>query len=63
MRRSSCPNETLGRVTGALMFQFATAAQIVFGAGALSQLTSLVQGLGRRAWLVLGESDRLRERV
>lgn len=40
------------------MFQFATATQIVFGAGALSELPRLVRGLGSRAWLVLGQSDR-----
>ena len=40
------------------MFQFATATQIVFGAGALAELPRLVRGVGRRAWLVLGQSDR-----
>jgi len=45
------------------MFQFATATKIVFGAGALDQLPRLVQGLGTRAWLVLGQSDRVAERV
>jgi alcohol dehydrogenase class IV len=45
------------------MFQFATATQIVFGAGALNQLGALAQGLGQRAYLVLGGSGRLRERV
>jgi alcohol dehydrogenase class IV len=42
------------------MFQFATATQIVFGAGAIDQLPRLVRGLGERAWLVLGSSDRHR---
>lgn len=45
------------------MFQFATATKIVFGAGALDELPRLVRGLGQRAWLVLGQSDRLAERV
>jgi alcohol dehydrogenase class IV len=40
------------------MFQFATATQIVFGVGALKQLPRLVQGLGSRVWLVLGQSRR-----
>ncbi len=43
------------------MFQFATATQIVFGAGALSLLSNLARGLGRSACLVLGQSERLRE--
>lgn len=42
------------------MFRFATATQIVFGAGALAQLPELVQGMGQRALLVLGASDRHR---
>jgi alcohol dehydrogenase class IV len=45
------------------MFQFATATQIVFGAGALNQLGALAKGFGPRAYLVLGGSGRLRERV
>jgi len=45
------------------MFQFATASQIVFGAGALNQLAALAQGLGQRAYVVLGGSGRLRERL
>ena len=45
------------------MFQFATASQIVFGAGALGELPRLVRGLGLRApgvaaWLVLGSARR-----
>lgn len=40
------------------MFQFATATRIVFGAGALAELPRLARDLGRRAWLVLGRSDR-----
>lgn len=40
------------------MFQFATATQIVFGAGALNELPRLVRGFGTRAWLVLGASRR-----
>jgi alcohol dehydrogenase class IV len=40
------------------MFQFATATKIVFGAGALAELPRLVQGLGTRAWLVLGQAQR-----
>jgi alcohol dehydrogenase class IV len=40
------------------MFQFATAAQIVFGAGALNQLPRLIQGFGTRAWLLLGAARR-----
>lgn len=40
------------------MFQFATAAQIVFGVGALKELPRLVQGLGARVWLVLGQARR-----
>lgn len=43
------------------MFSFATATQIVFGAGALAQLSALARGLGRCACLVLGESERHRE--
>ncbi len=42
------------------MFRFATATQIVFGAGALKELPGLVRGLGNRVWLVLGKSDRHR---
>ncbi|HTV22853.1 MAG TPA: alcohol dehydrogenase, partial [Polyangiaceae bacterium] len=50
------------------MFQFATAAQIVFGAGALGELPRLVRGLGlsgpgTRAWLVLGAARRHEHRV
>ena len=45
------------------MFQFATATQIVFGAGALNQLTALARGLGQSAFLVLGSSERQRGRV
>lgn len=40
------------------MFQFASAGQIVFGAGALNELPRLVRGHGTRAWLVLGKSRR-----
>jgi alcohol dehydrogenase class IV len=43
------------------MFRFATATQIVFGVGAVAQLPRLVQGLGQRALLVLGSSDRNRQ--
>jgi alcohol dehydrogenase class IV len=42
------------------VFRFATATQIVFGAGALAELPRLVKGMGQRAWLVLGSSDRHR---
>ena len=45
------------------MFQFATATQIVFGAGALEQLAALAKGFGRRAYVVLGGSGRLRARI
>ena len=60
------------------MFQFATATQIVFGAGALRELPGLVRGVGLRgpdsqgpdtqspgvrAWLVLGSARRLEARV
>jgi alcohol dehydrogenase class IV len=40
------------------MFQFASAGQIVFGAGVSSELPRLVRGYGARAWLVLGKSRR-----
>jgi alcohol dehydrogenase class IV len=40
------------------MFQFATATQIVFGAGVLAELPRLVRGFGSRAWLVLGQARR-----
>jgi alcohol dehydrogenase class IV len=40
------------------MFQFATATQIVFGAGALAELPRLTRGFGARVWLVLGHSER-----
>jgi alcohol dehydrogenase class IV len=40
------------------MFQFASAGQIVFGAGALNELPRLVRGHGTRAWLVLGRARR-----
>jgi alcohol dehydrogenase class IV len=40
------------------MFQFATAGQIVFGAGTLNELPRLVRGHGTRAWLVLGRARR-----
>jgi alcohol dehydrogenase class IV len=40
------------------MFQFATATQIVFGAGALAELPRLTRGFGTRVWLVLGQSER-----
>jgi alcohol dehydrogenase class IV len=45
------------------MFQFATATQIVFGAGALDQLSALARGLGKRACLVLGAGERQRARA
>lgn len=45
------------------MFQFATATQIVFGAGSLAELPRLVTGMGARALLVLGESGRFGARV
>jgi alcohol dehydrogenase class IV len=45
------------------MFQFATATQIIFGAGALNQLTVLARGLGQSAFLVLGAGERQRARV
>jgi alcohol dehydrogenase class IV len=45
------------------MFQFATATQIVFGAGALDQLSALAKGLGERACLVLGAGERQRARA
>jgi alcohol dehydrogenase class IV len=45
------------------MFQFATATQIVFGAGALNQLGALAKGLGQRAYVVLGASGRLSARL
>src|SRR5688572_3008554 len=45
------------------MFQFATATQIVFGAGALNLLKALARGLGQRACLVLGERERHREQA
>jgi len=45
------------------MFQFATATQIVFGSGALSQLSALAKGLGQRACLVLGAGERQRARA
>ena len=35
-------------------FQFASAGRIIFGAGALSQLTDLLPGLGTRCFLVVG---------
>jgi alcohol dehydrogenase class IV len=40
------------------MFQFATAAKIVFGVGALAELPRLVRGFGTRAWLILGQAQR-----
>jgi alcohol dehydrogenase class IV len=40
------------------MFQFATATQIVFGAGALGELPRLTRDFGKRVWLVLGQSQR-----
>jgi alcohol dehydrogenase class IV len=40
------------------MFQFATATQIVFGAGALGELPRLTRDMGKRVWLVLGQSQR-----
>ena len=40
------------------MFQFATATQIVFGAGSLAELARLTSGFGARVWLVLGRSER-----
>jgi alcohol dehydrogenase class IV len=45
------------------MFSFATATQIVFGAGVLSELPRLVRGLGARAFLVLGDTERYRDRA
>jgi alcohol dehydrogenase class IV len=42
------------------VFRFATATQIVFGAGVITELPRLVAGMGKRAWLVLGSSDRHR---
>jgi alcohol dehydrogenase class IV len=45
------------------MFQFATATQIVFGAGALAELPRLVHGIGTRAFHVLGDTERYRERA
>ncbi len=40
------------------MFQFATATKLVFGVGALRELPRLAAGLGKRVWLVTGESGR-----
>ena len=37
-------------------FEFATAARIVFGVGALSQVGSLARGLGSRALILTGKS-------
>lgn len=44
-----------------MIFQFATAAKVVFGAGSLRQLPASTQGLGSRAWLVLGAGGRYGE--
>lgn len=44
-------------------FQFATATKIVFGAGSLAELPRLVLGMGERALLVLGESERFGART
>jgi alcohol dehydrogenase class IV len=40
------------------MFQFATAAKLVFGVGVLAELPRLVRGFGTRAWLILGQAQR-----
>src|SRR3989337_2535011 len=48
----------MGNAARALMFQFATATKIVFGAGALGELARLAQGFGTRACLVTGQSGR-----
>ena len=45
------------------MFQFATATKIVFGAGSLAELPRLVAGMGQRALLVLGDSERFGART
>ncbi len=37
------------------MFEFATAARVLFGAGSARQLGSIAQGLGRRALVVTGQ--------
>jgi alcohol dehydrogenase class IV len=38
-----------------LRFEFATAGRIVFGTGALTEIGSVVRGLGRRAFVVTGK--------
>jgi alcohol dehydrogenase class IV len=45
------------------VFQFATATKIVFGAGALAELSRLAKGFGSRAWLVVGQAQRHAERA
>ncbi len=44
-----------------MTFEFATAGRILFGCGQLRQVPALARGLGRRALLVLGASNRGRE--
>ena len=39
-----------------MRFEFATAARIVFGAGAVREVVSAAAGMGRRALLVTGAS-------
>jgi alcohol dehydrogenase class IV len=44
-------------------FEFTTAAQIVFGAGALKQVGALVKSFGRRALVVTGHDARRAEKL
>jgi alcohol dehydrogenase class IV len=44
-------------------FQFATATKIVFGPGSLAELPRFIAGMGQRALLVLGESERFGART
>ena len=41
-----------------MVFEFATATQIVFGAGAITRLPGLVAPLGSRVLVVTGKSPR-----
>ena len=46
-----------------MRFEFATAAQVVFGAGTLTEAGKLAQPWGRRALLVTGRTPRRAERL
>jgi alcohol dehydrogenase class IV len=46
-----------------MQFEFATAARVIFGPGALTRLPEVVAGLGKKALVLTGSSSRYLDRV